>query len=110
MKAGVVAYDQQFFADIDASEDIEVIGFDPAENAIAYGVESGLLNEGFAINLETEPLSALAKEKLAPVDLVVSTGCVGYLRRLRIMEGTLTHVIFGMRSRARGLTHRPLLP
>ncbi len=76
---GVVAYDQQFFADIDASEDIEVIGFDPAENAIAYGVESGLLDEGFAINLETEPLSALAKEKLAPVDLVMSTGCVGYL-------------------------------
>ena len=78
----VVAYDQQFFADIDASEDIEgieVIGLDQAENAITFGVESGLLDEGLAVNLETEPLSALAKEKLAPVDLVTSTGCVGYL-------------------------------
>ena len=76
---GVVAYDQQFFAHIDASEDIEVIGLDPAENAVAYGVESGLLDEGLAVNLETEPLSELAKEKLAPVDLMTSTGCVGYL-------------------------------
>ncbi|MBL4613670.1 MAG: hypothetical protein JKY27_02185 [Magnetovibrio sp.] len=75
----VVAYNQKFFADIDTSLDIEVIGLDQAENAIAFGEESGLLDEGLAVNLETEPLSALAKEKLAPVDLVMSTGCVGYL-------------------------------
>ena len=75
----VVAYDQQFFAENGASEDIEVIGLDQAENAIKFGVESGLLDEGLAVNLETESLSAMAKEKLAPVDLLTSTGCVGYL-------------------------------
>lgn len=75
----VVAYDQRFFADLDEPEDIEMIGLDQSENAIAYGVESGLLDEGLAVNLETEPLSTMAKEKLAPVDLVMSTGCVGYL-------------------------------
>ena len=75
----VVAYDQQFFADIDDPEDIEVMGLDQAENAIAFGIESGLLDEGFAVNLETEPLSARATEKLAPIDLVTSTGCVGYV-------------------------------
>jgi len=61
------------------SEDIEVIGLDQAENAIAFGKESGLLNEALAVNLQSEPLSALATEKLTPVDLVMSTGCVGYL-------------------------------
>ncbi|MDA1101193.1 MAG: class I SAM-dependent methyltransferase [Proteobacteria bacterium] len=75
----IIAYDQQFFADIDASEEIEVIGLDPAENAITFGVESGLLDEGLALNLETEPLSALATGKLTPVNLVTSTGCVGYM-------------------------------
>ena len=75
----VIACDQQFFVDIDASEDIKVIGLDRARNAITYGVESGLLDDGLAANLEVEPLSALAKEKLARVDLVTSTGCVGYL-------------------------------
>ncbi len=77
--AEVVAYDQQFFADMDDPENIEVIGLDQSENAIAFGEESGLLDEGLAVNLETEQLSARAKEKLAPVDLVTSTGCVGYL-------------------------------
>jgi len=76
---GVSAYDKKFLADTDTSADIEVIGLDLAEKAIAFGVKSGLLNEGLVANLETEALSARAKEKLAPVDLVTSTGCVGYL-------------------------------
>ena len=75
----VMANDQLFFADIDESEHIEVIGLDQAQYAIAYAEEVGLLDEGLALNLETEPLSALAKEELAPVDLVTSTGCVGYV-------------------------------
>lgn len=75
----VVACDQRFFANLDEPEDIEMIGLDQSENAIAFAKTVGLLDEGLVVNLETEPLSALAKEKLAPVDLVMSTGCVGYL-------------------------------
>ena len=75
----VIAYNHNFFTDLDEPKDIEVIGLDQAENAIAFAEEVGLLDEGLAVNLETEPLSALAKEDLAPVDLVTSTGCVGYV-------------------------------
>lgn len=75
----VVADDQRFFSDIDNPEEITVIGLDQAEKAIAFGVESGLLDEGIVANLETEPLSATAKKTLEQVDLVISTGCVGYL-------------------------------
>ena len=75
----VVEYDQCYFANLDEPEDIEVIGLDQAENAIGFAEEVGLLDEGFAINLETEPLPGPAKEKLAAVDLVVSTGCIGYV-------------------------------
>ena len=75
----IVAYDQQFYAGTDDLEDIEVIGLDQAENAIAFAIETGLLDEGLVANLETEPLSTLAKKTLAQVDLVTSTGCVGYL-------------------------------
>ena len=39
-----------------------MIGLDLAENAIAFAERFGLLDEGLAVNLETEPLSALAKE------------------------------------------------
>ena len=75
----VVAYDKQFYAGTDDPEDIEVIGLDQAENAIAFAIDSGLLDEGLVVNLETEPLPTTAKESLAQVDLVTSTGCVGYL-------------------------------
>ena len=75
----VVAYDQKFYAGTDNSEDIEVTGLDQAENAIAFAVESGLLDTGLVANLETEPLTQLAEQTLAQVDLVTSTGCVGYM-------------------------------
>ena len=75
----VVQNDRQFFADLDHVEDIEVIGLDQAENAVAFAEGAGLLDEGLSCNLENAPLSAPAREDLAPVDLVTSTGCVGYV-------------------------------
>lgn len=75
----VAAYDRHFFANLDAPEDIEVIGLDQAENAIAYAEDIGLLDEGLAVNLENDGLSILENEELAAVDLVMSTGCVGYM-------------------------------
>jgi len=75
----VIECDQRFFADLDEPEGIEVIGLDVAEQAVAFAEKVGLLDEGFAINLETEPLPVSAEEELAPVDLVTSTGCVGYV-------------------------------
>ena len=75
----VIARDQIYFADLKAPEDIGVVGFDVAQNATSYGEEVGLLDESFTVNLETELLSTSAKEELALVDLVTSTGCVGYV-------------------------------
>lgn len=75
----VVGYDQRYFAELDESEDIEVIGLDQAENAVVFAEEVGLLDEGLAVNLETEPLPEPVKEDLAAVDLVTSTGCIGYV-------------------------------
>ena len=75
----VVAHDRRFFGNLDEPADIEVIGLDLAESAITFAEEAGLLDEGLVVNLETDPLPASAKEDLASVDLVMSTGCVGYV-------------------------------
>ena len=37
------------------------------------------MDEGLAVNLEREPLPEPARHTLASVDLVTSTGCVGYV-------------------------------
>lgn len=75
----VVAYDREFFDNLDKHENISVIGLDQAESAVAYALEAGLLDEGLAVNLETGQLPEAATENLALVDLVTSTGCVGYV-------------------------------
>lgn len=75
----VVAHARRFFGNLDEPADIEVIGLDLAESAITFAKEVGLLDEGFVVNLETDRLPESAKEDLASVDLVMSTGCVGYV-------------------------------
>ncbi len=75
----VVARDRRFFAHLDGHDHIAVIGLDQAESAVTFGKEAGLLDEGLAINLESETLPKSAVDDLAPVDLVISTGCVGYV-------------------------------
>jgi len=75
----VAARDRKFFDNLDERENISVTGLDQAEAAIAYGLEAGLLDEGLAVNLETGGLPNGATETLAMVDLVTSTGCIGYM-------------------------------
>jgi SAM-dependent methyltransferase len=75
----VAQIDQRYFAELDEPEDIEFIGLDPAENAVEFAEEVGLLDEGLAVNLEAEPLPQPTEDELSAVDLVTSTGCVGYV-------------------------------
>ena len=75
----IVERDSHYFANLEEANNIEVIGLDQSEHAIEFAEEVGLLDEGLVVNLETEPLPGPAKDDLAAVDLVVSTGCVGYV-------------------------------
>ena len=75
----VVACSQRFFDNLGKHPDISVTGLDQAESAVAFAKEAGLLDEGLAVNLETESLPEAAKANLAQVDLMISTGCIGYL-------------------------------
>jgi SAM-dependent methyltransferase len=71
--------DRQYFAGLDEVDKVKVVGLDPAESAVEYGQNVGLLDVGHVVNLEKEALAEQVKEDLKPVDLVVSTGCVGYV-------------------------------
>jgi len=75
----IAARDKKYFSNLDNPQNIEVIGLDLAENAISFGEEVGLLDDGLAVNLETGSLSVQAGEILSSTDLVTSTGCIGYV-------------------------------
>jgi hypothetical protein len=56
-----------------------VLGLDIAENAVRYAVASHALDGAFAEDLETAPPSPQLAEQMREVDLITTTGGVGYV-------------------------------
>ena len=75
----VMEHDRRYFADREESHGLEVIGLDRAERAVAFAEETGLIDEGVVANLEAGPLLDSAMPELAGIDLMTSTGCIGYV-------------------------------
>lgn len=75
----VAEYDNRYYAGWPARRDVHFIGLDISFEAIKYAREAGLLNDGAAANLETDEMSARTRALVARADLVISTGCVGYI-------------------------------
>lgn len=57
----------------------ELVGLDLAQRAVDYAVASGALDVGFAENLEVDDPSPQLAAQLEGVDLITTTGGVGYV-------------------------------
>ena len=75
----VLELDRHFYRSWPENEGVRVIGLDISENAIRYGEKCGLLDRGLAIDLESRDLTPDEAADFADVDIIVSTGCVGYV-------------------------------
>jgi len=62
-----------------AEPGVRVIGLDVSENAVRYAEACGVLDHGLAIDLEARDPTPFEAELLADVDIIVSTGCIGYV-------------------------------
>ncbi len=58
---------------------LRIIGLDISENAVRYAENCGILDHGLSVDLESRDLTAKEADLLADVDLIVSTGCIGYV-------------------------------
>lgn len=56
-----------------------IIGIDASSSAISYALRTGLIQAGYAVDLECDPLPSSLESALTDVGLVISTGCVGYI-------------------------------
>ncbi len=77
--AALLELDQSFFKSWPRHRDVRVIGLDVSENAVRYAQACGTLDLGLAIDLEADGPPPADAEILSGVDLIVSTGCVGYV-------------------------------
>ena len=84
----VCTADKDYYADRLLPGAVRVCGLDAAANAVAYACRVGLLDNGWAENLEADPPSAELAGELDHVDVVICTGGIGY-----VTERTLAQVV-----------------
>ncbi len=86
----LLALDRTWYASNRRAEPIRVCGVDSSGAAISYASESGILDAGYAEDLEvSDPSPALAKE-LSEADLITVSGGIGYITE-RTIARALTH-------------------
>jgi SAM-dependent methyltransferase len=75
----MLALDRHFYQSWPRHAGVRVLGLDISENAIRYAEKCGLLDRGLAIDLESRDPTPDEIADLADVDIIVSTGCIGYV-------------------------------
>jgi SAM-dependent methyltransferase len=78
-RSQLLVRDQTVVEDIVKDAELEVVGLDASTNAIRYAVEANLLDDGVAADLESGHPSPEVAAVLDDADLVISTGCIGYV-------------------------------
>lgn len=84
----LAAEDAKFYEERSVQTPPEVVGVDVAGNAVTYALRAGLLDEGFAEDLESEEPSVALKEAVSGTDMVTVTGGIGY-----VWENTFDRVL-----------------
>lgn len=78
-RSGLVERDRRLFSELRTDKDLRIVGLDVAGEALDYAEEIGIIDAGVAANLELRPPGAEDRELLSPIDLVISTGAIGYV-------------------------------
>jgi hypothetical protein len=77
--ADLLELDRAFYRAWPRHEHVRAIGLDISENAVRYAEDCGAVDRGLAIDLESVDPTPEEADVLKSVDLIVSTGCVGYV-------------------------------
>lgn len=75
----VIVMDENYFKSWPIDRDIKFIGLDTSAHALNYAQQTGIIEDKICVNLEEEELSDHHKKLLQQVDLIISTGCIGYI-------------------------------
>jgi hypothetical protein len=65
---------------------VRFVGLDCSEPALAYALDAGLLDDAVLADLESDTATGEQRARLAEADLVVSTGCLGYVGERTIRQ------------------------
>jgi SAM-dependent methyltransferase len=102
--------DRNFYASWPQIGQARFIGLDVSEPAIQYARNVGLLDAGISTDLERKPLRPRDAELLRGADVLLSTGCVGYVTEatFRRVLDTLDHLPWVISFVLRMFPYEPL--
>ncbi|GAA1530005.1 class I SAM-dependent methyltransferase [Streptomyces albidochromogenes] len=87
-RQALLARDRELSLSRRPARDIRFTGLDTSTGALAYALEAGFLDDAVNADLERNEPTPRQRAQLAGTDLVISTGCLGY-----VTERTLTRVV-----------------
>jgi len=96
----LVAADRELVAAGSGAAPVRVVGLDASAPALTYAVDAGFLDDGVVADLESGELTERQRRQLAGADLVVSTGCIGY-----VTEKTLLRIVDAAGERLPWMAH-----
>ncbi len=88
-RSELLALDQDWYPSHRTEDPLTICGVDSAQPAISYALEAGLIDTGYAEDLETNDPSPALAEELRDADLITVSGGIGYITE-RTIDRVLT--------------------
>ncbi len=99
----LLARDRELTRSRRTAHPIRCVGLDISDSALSYGLAAGFLDDAVHADLERDEPTPEQRDLLAGADLVISTGCFGY-----VTERTLTRVVRAQGGRLPWMAHTVL--
>jgi SAM-dependent methyltransferase len=96
----LLARDREMIRSCGGLEPVRVVGLDSSRPALSYALAAGFIDGAVHADLERRDPTAAERDQLADIDLVISTGAIGY-----IGQRTLSRVVGAAGRRRPWLAH-----
>lgn len=99
-REALLARDRELSRSRQPPQRIRFVGLDTSGSALSYALEAGFLDDAVHADLESHEPTPRQRDQFAGTDLVISTGCLGY-----VTERTLKRVVRSQGARRPWMAH-----
>lgn len=99
-RATLLFRDRELIRSGEPANNLRFLGLDASEPALSYALETGFLDGAVHADLENGEPTDEQRAQLAGTDLVISTGCLGY-----VTERTISRVVEAQEERRPWMAH-----
>lgn len=85
-RSALLAHDRQFVDSRGRAGDVRFTGLDSSREALTYALEGGFIESAIHADLEACDPTEQQREELADTDIIISTGCFGYVTEKTILR------------------------